>query len=79
MDIMKIQRTSEFKEWFDAQTEKSKAQIDARLAEYRIIRLFWRSQTAWRKIVGVTMEKWSQSILYIDKRRGDNCNSFRRF
>ncbi|MCY3726377.1 MAG: hypothetical protein OXH90_01565 [Paracoccaceae bacterium] len=28
---MKIQRTPEFKEWFDIQTEKSKAQIDARL------------------------------------------------
>ena len=29
--IMKIQRTPEFKEWFDIQTEKSKAQRDARL------------------------------------------------
>ena len=28
---MKIQRTPEFKEWFDIQTEKSKAQIDALL------------------------------------------------
>jgi len=28
---MKIERTPEFKNWFDQQTEKSKAQIDARL------------------------------------------------
>ena len=37
---MKIQRTPEFKEWFDIQTEKSKAQIDARLKNIELYNYF---------------------------------------
>lgn len=37
---MKIQRTPEFKEWFDIQTEKSKAQIDARLKNIELYEHF---------------------------------------
>ena len=37
---MKIQRTPEFKEWFDAQTEKSKAQIDARFKNIELYDYF---------------------------------------
>ena len=37
---MKIQRTPEFKEWFDTQTEKSKAQIDARLKNIELYKYF---------------------------------------
>ena len=33
---MLVQRTSEFKSWFDRQTEKVKAQIDARLKNIEI-------------------------------------------
>ena len=33
---MKIERTPEFKSWFDPQTEKSKAQIDARLKNFEM-------------------------------------------
>ena len=39
-DIMKIQRTPEFKGWFDEQTEKSKAQIDARLKNIELYDYF---------------------------------------
>ncbi len=37
---MKIQRTPEFKEWFDIQTEKSKAQIDAKLKNIELYDYF---------------------------------------
>ena len=37
---MKIQRTPEFKKWFDTQTEKSKAQIDARLKNIELYEYF---------------------------------------
>lgn len=35
---MRVKRTPEFKKWFSRQTEKAKAQIDARLKN---IELFW--------------------------------------
>ena len=37
---MDIQRTPEFKEWFDIQTEKAKAQIDARLKNIELYDYF---------------------------------------
>ena len=37
---MIIQRTPEFKEWFDRQTEKYKAQIDARLKNIELYDYF---------------------------------------
>ena len=37
---MDIQRTPEFKEWFDIQTEKAKAQIDARLKNIELYEYF---------------------------------------
>ncbi len=37
---MKIERTPEFKKWFDAQTEKAKAQIDARFKNIELYDYF---------------------------------------
>ena len=37
---MKVARTPEFKEWFDKQTEKTKAQIDARLKNIELFNYF---------------------------------------
>ena len=37
---MRIERTPEFKKWFDKETEKSKAQIDARLKNVELHNYF---------------------------------------
>ncbi len=37
---MRIERTPEFEQWFDLQTEKSKAQIDARLKNIELFDYF---------------------------------------
>jgi putative component of toxin-antitoxin plasmid stabilization module len=40
MVSMEIKRTPEFKIWFDQQTEKAKAQIDARLKNIELFNYF---------------------------------------
>ena len=49
--IMKIQRTPEFKEWFDIQTEKSKAQIDARLKNIELYDYFGDYKSLGEKLL----------------------------
>ena len=49
--IMKIQRTPEFKEWFDIQTEKSKAQIDARLKNIELYDYFGDHKSLGEKLL----------------------------
>ena len=49
--IMKIQRTPEFKEWFDIQTEKSKAQIDARLKNIELYNYFGDHKFLGKKLL----------------------------
>ena len=48
---MKIQRTPEFKRWFDAQTEKSKAQIDARLKNIELYDYFGDYKSLGEKLL----------------------------
>ena len=48
---MKIQRTPEFKEWFDTQTEKSKAQIDARLKNIELYKYFGDHKSLGEKLL----------------------------
>ena len=49
--MMKIQRTPEFKEWFDIQTEKSKAQIDARLKNIELYKYFGDHKSLGEKLL----------------------------
>ena len=48
---MKIQRTPEFKEWFDKQAEKSKAQIDARLKNIELYNYFGDHKSLGKKLL----------------------------
>ena len=48
---MKIQRTPEFKEWFNVQTEKSKAQIDARLKNIELYDYFGDYKSLGEKLL----------------------------
>lgn len=48
---MKIQRTPEFKEWFDTQTEKSKAQIDARFKNIELYNYFGDHKSLGNKLL----------------------------
>ena len=48
---MKIQRTPEFKKWFDIQTEKSKAQIDARLKNIELYDYFGDHKSLGEKLL----------------------------
>ena len=49
--IMKIQQTPEFKEWFDKQAEKSKAQIDARLKHIESYDYFGDHKSLGKKLL----------------------------
>ena len=51
MHIMRIQCTPEFKGWFDAQTEKSKAQIDARLKNIELYDYFGDYKSLGEKLL----------------------------
>ena len=48
---MNLQRTLEFKKWFDAQTEKSKAQIDARLKNIELYKYFGDSKVLGERLL----------------------------
>ena len=48
---MKIQRTPEFKQWFEIQTEKSKAQIDARLKNIELYSYFGDHKSLGEKLL----------------------------
>lgn len=47
---MKIERTPEFKAWFDKQTEKAKAQIDARLKNIELFDYFGDNKALGEKL-----------------------------
>ena len=48
---MRIQRTPEFKEWFNKQTEKSKAQIDGRLKNIELYDYFGDYKSLGKKLL----------------------------
>ena len=48
---VKIQRTPEFKDWFDTQTEKSKAQIDARFKNIELYSYFGDHKSLGNKLL----------------------------
>ena len=48
---MKIQRTPEFKKWFNTQTEKSKAQVDARLKNIELYNYFGDHKSLGEKLL----------------------------
>ena len=55
--MMKIQSTPEFKEWFDTQTEKSKAQIDARLKNIELYKYFGDHKSLGNKLLELRWKK----------------------
>lgn len=48
---MEIKRTPEFIEWFDEQTEKAKAQIDARLKNIELFNYFGDHKSLGEKLL----------------------------
>lgn len=48
---MKIERTPEFKVWFDQQTEKAKAQVDARLKNIEMFDYFGDHKALGEKLL----------------------------
>lgn len=48
---MEIKRTAEFKGWFDQQTEKAKAQIDARLKNIELFNYFGDHKALGEKLL----------------------------
>ncbi len=48
---MQIQRTDEFKSWFEQQTEKAKAQIDARLKNIELFDYFGDHKALGEKLL----------------------------
>ncbi len=48
---MEVRRTEEFKAWFDQQTEKSKAQIDARLKNIEMFDYFGDHKALGEKLL----------------------------
>jgi putative addiction module killer protein len=49
--FVQIERTSEFKFWFDEQTEKAKAQIDARLKNIEMFDYFGDHKSLGEKLI----------------------------
>ena len=76
---MKIQRTPEFKEWFDIQTEKSKAQIDARLKNIELYDYFGDHKFLGKELLELRWKNGRRVYYALIKEEDITGNSFRRF